>query len=65
LIDDEHSIIETIGPELEEEGYELTTVDKGKAAIEAVAENHFNLVITDLFMSKGSRPSGPGFASAP
>ena len=52
VVDDEHMILDTIGPGLEEEGYRVTTIDNGKAAIEAVAKNHFDLVITDLVMDE-------------
>ena len=52
LVDDEHSILDTVGSGLEEEGYKVTTIDNGKAAIEAVAKNHFDLVITDLVMDE-------------
>ena len=52
VVDDEHSILDTVGSGLEEEGYRVTTIDNRKAAIEAVAKNHFDLVITDLAMDE-------------
>ncbi len=52
LVDDEHFILDTIGPALEEKGYRVTSVDNGKAAIELVAKRNFDLVITDLVMDE-------------
>ena len=52
LVDDEHSILDTIGPLLEAKGYGVTSVDNGKAAIEVVAKRNFDLVITDLVMDE-------------
>ena len=52
LVDDEHSILDTIGPLLEVKGYGVTSVDNGKAAIEVVAKRNFDLVITDLVMDE-------------
>ncbi len=52
LVDDEHFILDTIGPALEEKRYKVISVDNGKAAIEAVAKNHIDLVITDLVMDQ-------------
>ena len=52
LVDDEHSILDTIGPLLEVKGYGVTSVDNGKAAIELVAKRNFDLVITDLVMDE-------------
>ena len=52
LVDDEHVILDTIGPALEEKGYKVTSVDNGKAAIELIAKRNFDLVITDLVMDE-------------
>jgi DNA-binding NarL/FixJ family response regulator len=52
LVDDEHSIRDTIGPLLEVKEYRVTSVDSGKAAIELVAKRNFDLVITDLVMDE-------------
>jgi CheY-like chemotaxis protein len=35
-------------------GYEVTTVDDGKEALEAIESEEFNLIILDLFMPKKS-----------
>lgn len=35
-------------------GYEVTTVDDGHEAMEAIASEDFNLIILDLFMPKKS-----------
>ena len=50
LVDDDPSILEIIGSGLEREGYHVTTADSGKAAIELINEEEFDLVITDLVM---------------
>ena len=52
LVDDDHSILDTIGAAVEEKGYRVTSVDNGKAAIEVVAKRNFDLVITDLVMDE-------------
>ena len=50
LVDDEISILKTIGPFLESLGYHVTTAQSGEEAIELLNMSTFDLVITDLIM---------------
>ncbi len=50
LVDDDPFILKSAGPALESEGYNVTTVDNGKEAVEMVAKNDFDLVLTDMVM---------------
>ncbi len=50
LVDDDPFILEGIGADLESQGFELTEADSGDRALELVAEQKFDLVITDLVM---------------
>ncbi|MBW2575428.1 MAG: response regulator [Deltaproteobacteria bacterium] len=50
LVDDDPFILKSIGPALESEGYNITTADNGKEAVEMVARNDFDLVLTDMVM---------------
>ncbi|MGD9055285.1 MAG: response regulator [Desulfobacterales bacterium] len=50
LVDDDPFILEGIGADLESQGFELTEADSGDRALELLAEQKFDLVITDLVM---------------
>ena len=50
LVDDEISILKSIGPFLESLGYHVTTAESGEDAIELLNRSTFDLVITDLIM---------------
>ena len=50
LVDDDPFILEGIGADLESQGFELTEADSGDQALELLAEQQFDLVITDLVM---------------
>jgi DNA-binding response OmpR family regulator len=50
LVDDEADLRETLGLLLEREQLEVTTVSSGAAAVAALRERHFDLVVTDLRM---------------
>ena len=52
LVDDDQFILKTLGPALESQGWNVDTAPSGEAAIAAIAERHFDLVITDLFMGE-------------
>lgn len=52
LVDDDHLILKTLGPDLERHGYSITTADGGIKAIEILNNNFFDLVITDLIMDE-------------
>lgn len=52
IADDESSIRESLTIVLEDEGYNCTTVQDGEEAIEAIDENSFDIIITDLKMPK-------------
>lgn len=50
LVDDDVFIQDSIGGALEKEGYSVTIAGNGKAAIEKVEKQRFDLVLTDLVM---------------
>lgn len=50
LVDDDAVILNTIGPALENKGYQVTTADSGEKTIEIMTQKGFDLVITDLVM---------------
>lgn len=50
LVDDDPIITASIGADLEEQGYAVTTADSGEAAVEILINSPFDLVITDLVM---------------
>ncbi len=50
LVDDDHFILEGIGADLATQGFHVTKTDRGDLALQLLAENHFDLVITDLVM---------------
>ncbi|MCP4577546.1 MAG: response regulator [Deltaproteobacteria bacterium] len=51
LVDDEPIITAGTGGDLEEKGYEVTTVNSGEEAVELLNKTPFDLVITDLVMT--------------
>ncbi len=57
LVDDDPFILTGIGTYLESEGYEVTTADSGRKAIQLLDRSVFDLVITDLVMDP---PDGIG-----
>ncbi|MDZ4110405.1 MAG: response regulator transcription factor [Brevundimonas sp.] len=48
LVEDEHHIVRALSPALEAEGYEITPVGNGSAAMEALAGEGFDLILLDL-----------------
>ena len=50
VVDDERSIRELLDITLRQEGYDVTLADGGEAAIRALDEQAFDLVVTDLRM---------------
>lgn len=52
IADDESSIRESLTIVLEDEGYDCTTVKDGAEAIEAIKENSFDIIVSDLKMPK-------------
>ena len=50
LVDDDPFILEGIGADLESQGFELTEAASGDRALAILAEQKFDLVITDLVM---------------
>jgi PAS domain S-box-containing protein len=50
LVDDDPFILQGIGLGLKAQGYAVTTADSGRAAIELLKDEAFDLVITDLIM---------------
>jgi two-component system KDP operon response regulator KdpE len=52
LVDDNPHILELNHEVFSEEGYQLTKVTSGEAAIEALENKHFDMVITDITMGK-------------
>ena len=52
VVDDELTIRNTIQKRLEREGYEVTSVDNAKDAIQLFQENYFDTVISDIRMDE-------------
>lgn len=50
IVEDEDNLRELYAEELEEEGYEISRAENGKAAIELVKKESFDLVIMDIRM---------------
>ncbi len=50
LVEDEDSLRETLKLNLELEGYEVTAVENGKAAIRAFKNEHFDCILLDIMM---------------
>jgi DNA-binding response OmpR family regulator len=52
LVDDDPFILEGIGENLENEGYQVTRADTGDKAVSLLEKSAFDLVITDLVMEQ-------------
>jgi DNA-binding response OmpR family regulator len=52
IADDDPSILTSIRATLEADGYQVTSVEDGQVAIEALLNEHFDLAILDLAMPK-------------
>lgn len=50
VVDDEELVRFTLRVALEADGHQITTAENGKDALRLVAENTYDLVITDLIM---------------
>ena len=50
IVEDEDSLRDLYAEELEEEGYEISRAENGKAAIDLVKKESFDLVIMDIRM---------------
>lgn len=50
IVDDEELILNSLGLELEGEGYEVSLAENGEEGIAILRENYFDLIITDLMM---------------
>jgi CheY-like chemotaxis protein len=53
LVDDDETILDTIGEFLATWGYEVTIAQSGELAIEEYKKNHYDVVIIDLTMPNG------------
>jgi two-component system sensor histidine kinase/response regulator len=51
LVDDDPCILDVLGNALEYKGYHVTTAPNGEAAVEALGNRDFDLVLTDLIMN--------------
>lgn len=52
LVDDDPFILEGIGEDLENRGYQVTRVNSGEKAVDLLQRSRFDLVITDLIMER-------------
>jgi two-component system response regulator RegX3 len=52
LVEDERAIRDAVAAYLEREGYWVTSVGDGQAALDAAARKHFDLVVLDLNLPK-------------
>jgi two-component system response regulator HydG len=50
LVDDERDLLDVLAQELGEMGFDVTALDNGRAALEAVRSRQFDALITDLKM---------------
>src|SRR6266849_4926863 len=50
VVDDEQSMTQFLGIVLRKEGYQVTTVNRGRDALERVKAENFDVVITDIKM---------------
>ncbi len=50
VIDDEELLRQVLCDQLEDLGYRVLTAEHGRAGVEAIEKNHFDLVLTDLRM---------------
>jgi DNA-binding NtrC family response regulator len=50
IVDDEPNVLMTVNAILEQEGYATMAVPTGAAAIEAIQQHHYDVVLTDLKM---------------
>lgn len=50
LVDDEDIVLTTVGNDLRNEGYDVSTASSGEEGIRKLKENHIDLIITDLLM---------------
>lgn len=48
VIDDDKSMLDLMKFQLEAEGFEVTTADRGSKGLSCVAENEFDIILTDL-----------------
>nr|MBF0221295.1 response regulator [Desulfobulbaceae bacterium] len=51
LVDDEAIILNAVGTDLRQEKYEVTTANGGQEALQLIAKQHFDLIVTDLVMT--------------
>ena len=51
LIDDEATVLRSIGVVLQTEGHDIVAISDGQKAIEAIKAGGFDLIITDIRMS--------------
>ena len=52
LVDDDPLILKTLGPDLENHGYDVSTADSGDGALDILSDCFFDLIITDLVMDE-------------
>nr|MBA3641501.1 response regulator [Acidobacteriota bacterium] len=54
VVDDEPSMRQMLSFALRREGYDVTTADDGRTALEALRDGRFDLVVTDVRMPEVS-----------
>ena len=54
VVDDEEDILTSVGLLLEKTGYEVRTANRGKAALEMLEKEKFDLVLLDILMPEMS-----------
>lgn len=53
IVDDERGIRETLRGVLEDEGFEVETVETGEACLEIVKKQHFSCILLDIWLGDG------------
>ncbi|MFO7871878.1 MAG: response regulator [Kiritimatiellia bacterium] len=51
LVDDEESVLQTVGTLLRTQGYEVTAVREGEKGAELISSGNYDVIITDIRMA--------------
>jgi len=52
VVDDEHTLLESVATVLRDEGYDVTTGGRGEEALKTLKRRAFDIVLVDLYMSQ-------------
>ena len=60
VVEDDRTTQHLVTSILKSSGYEVTAVSDGAAALEELRRDHFDLVLTDIWMPQHERPGPAG-----